>query len=308
MIFGSGKRIEITVDSEVQIENASIASKVEGRRACSLEDESFGNGRWVKYPFPDDSICMSVENDFEGGGFSNYMPKYNATMTPPFCWHRDVIDQCCNSCAEMGCRFIVNHRWVTDLRRAGKWFGRWENYECSYDDMGIADIQQCIDRKNISEITVEGASVKEMLKRYIGQKLKGVQLVNKTSTTRKVILDTLKMPHVVWHDSVKEFGTKLDKMKQVNDEALEYYFVTGFYFSSEREPHVVADRSLQFSNLAREKLTPKGYKMINAFDVTAAFTYDSDAQNDGLHITGKSVEKADDDTSYKVVQSVAFAY
>lgn len=173
--------------------------------------------------------------------------------------------------------------------------------------MGIAEIQQCIDRKNISDIALEGMSVKQMLKLYIGQKLKGVQLVKQTSTTRKVVLDTLKMPHVVWHDSVNEFGMKLDEYEQVNDETLEYYFVTGFYFSSEREPHVTADRSLQFSNLAREKLTPKGYKMINAFDVTAAFTYDSDAQNDGLHITGKSDEEIDDDMREKVVQSVTFA-
>lgn len=119
MIFGSGKRIEITVGSEVQIKNASIDSKEEGKRACSLEDESFGNGRWVKYPFPDDSVCMPAETDLEGAGFRNYMPKYNTT-TPPSCWHRDIIDNCCNSCSEMGCKFIVNHRWVTDLRQAGK--------------------------------------------------------------------------------------------------------------------------------------------------------------------------------------------
>ncbi len=287
MIFGSGKRIEITVDSKVQIENASITAKVEGKRACSIEDESFGNGRWVKYPFPDDSVCMPVELDLEEGGFRNYMPKYNGTSMPPFCWHRDNIDKCCNSCAEPGCRFIVNHRWVSDLRQTGKWFGRWENYDCSYDDMGTAEIQQCIDRKNISNIVVKGASVKEMLERYLRQKMKGVQLVTRTAKTRIVLLDTLKMPHVVWHDSVKEFEMKLDDMSHIGGETFEYYFVTGFYFSSEREPHVIADRSLQFSNLAREKLAPKGYKMINAFDVTAAFTFDSDAQNDGLHITGK---------------------
>ena len=131
--------------------------------------------------------------------------------------------------------------------------------------------------------------MKQMLHRYIEQKLNGIQMVKPTAFSRNIVLDTLKMPHVVWHDTVKEFGNKLDAYGEINNETSEYYFVTGFYFSSEREPHVVVDRSLQFSNLAWKKLTPKGYKMINAFDVTAAFTYDSDAQNDGLHITGPPI-------------------
>ena len=243
----------------------------------------------MKYPFPDDSVCMPVERDTENGGFKTYMPKYNGTSMPPYCWHRDNIDQCCNTCGEMGCRFIINHRWVSDLRQSGKWFGRFENYDCRYDDMSSTEIQQCIDRKNISNIQVKGLSVKNMLESYIAQKLKGIEFAEQTQTSRIIYLDTLKMPHVVWHKSMEEFGKELDGYQEVDNEKLEHYFVTGFYFSSEREPHVVADRSLQFSNLAREKLTPKGYKMINGFDVTAAFTFDSDGQNDGLHITGPPI-------------------
>ncbi|KAK1732606.1 hypothetical protein QTG54_016667 [Skeletonema marinoi] len=260
LIFGSGKRIEITVDSKDQIADVSIASKVEEKKACSVEDESFGNGRWVKYPFPDDSVCMPVERDLDNGGFSTYMPKYNGTSMPPFCWHRDNIDRCCNVCGEMGCRFIVTHRWVSDLRQSGKWFGRWENYDCFYDDLSSAEIQHCIDRKNISNIEVKGASVKQMLSRYIEQKLNGIQMVKPTAFSRNIVLDTLKMPHVVWHDAVKVFGNKLDAYGEINNETSEYYFVTGFYFSSEREPHVVVDRSLQFSNLAWKKLTPRATK------------------------------------------------
>ena len=290
LIFGSGKRIEIiTAGSSDQVHNASIASKVEEKRACSVEDESFGNGRWVKYPFPDDSECMPVERDLDNGGYETYMPNYNGTSMPPYCWHRDYIDQCCNKCAEMGCKFIVNHRWVSDLRRDGKWFGRWENYDCYYKDMGSDEIQQCIDKKNISRIELKGASVKKILDGYIKQKLKGIQMAEPTASSRKIFLDTLKMPHVVWHNSVQEFGNELDAYEVIDNETSEYYFVTGFYYSSEREPHVTVDRSLQFSKLAWEKLTPKGYKMINGFDVTAAFTFDSDGQNDGLHITGPPI-------------------
>ena len=66
----------------------------------------------------------------------------------------------------------------------------------------------------------------------------------------------------------------------------ELYWITGFYYTSERELHVVVDRSLQFSRLAWDVLTPKGYRMINALDVTAAFAFDTEGQADGLHIGG----------------------
>ena len=46
----------------------------------------------------------------------------------------------------------------------------------------------------------------------------------------------------------------------------------------EREPHIQVDRSLLFSKIAYDTLTPKGYKMINALDVTAAFAFDTDGQ------------------------------
>ena len=46
----------------------------------------------------------------------------------------------------------------------------------------------------------------------------------------------------------------------------------------EREPHIQVDRSLLFSKIAYDTLTPKGCKMINALDVTAAFAYDTDGQ------------------------------
>ena len=293
LIFGSGKRINITVgtaDEEVDELSTNNITEYDGnKRACSLIDESFGTkGRWVKYQFPDDSVCGPIERDYANDGARNYMPKYNGTKMPPHCWHRDNIDQCCNLCVEPGCKFIVDHRWISDLRRAGKWFGMWEHVDCYHNDLSSADIQQCINRRNISSIELKGASVSEILKRYILQKLSGIKMVESTPDSLDIVLDTLKMPHVIWHKSLEEFRNELNTTYvDLNDTTnREYYFVTGYYYSSEREPHVSADRSLQFSHLAAETLIPKGYKMINAFDVTAAFTFDTDAQNDGLHING----------------------
>jgi hypothetical protein len=43
---------------------------------------------------------------------------------------------------------------------------------------------------------------------------------------------------------------------------------------------------VQVTQLAAEVLTPKGYKMLNALDLSAAWTYDTATQFDGMHIIG----------------------
>ncbi len=97
---------------------------------------------------------------------------------------------------------------------------------------------------------------------------------------RTVFLDTLKMPHLLWHNGVHHYQELLETNfpSVVEDTENEHFFITGFYYTSEREPHVQVDRSLQFSQMAHDVLTPKGYKMINAFDVTSAFAFDTDGQ------------------------------
>lgn len=105
-----------------------------------------------------------------------------------------------------------------------------------------------------------------------------INMMNETSNLI-VTLDTLAMPHLLWGKSVDEHLLALRNFPDVpTDIEIESYFVSGFYYTSEREPHVTVDRSLQYSKLAYDILTPKGYKMINAFDVTAAFAYDTDGQ------------------------------
>ena len=101
-----------------------------------------------------------------------------------------------------------------------------------------------------------------------------------------VTLDTLAMPHLLWGRSIEEYVAELGNFPDMpTDTEIESFFVTGFYYTSEREPHVTVDRSLQYSKLAFDVLSPKGYKMINAFDVTAAFAYDTDGQVSTLYGT-----------------------
>merc|ERR1712029_1093487 len=131
--------------------------------------------------------------------------------------------------------------------------------------------------------STKGASISNMLTGYLNQKLKGIEMTG----DRSIFLDTLKMPHLLWHNNVEKHRQKLeDEFPDVSAAADEHYWLTGFYITSEREPHTQVDRSLQYSKIAWDVLAPRGYRMINAFDVTAAFAFDTDAQSDGLHIDG----------------------
>lgn len=248
-------------------------------RACASDDEKFdsSNGRWVRHVYPDDSECLPMKKDASTLGFKTAMLKYYGDR-PPHCWHRDDLTQIANTCAEPGCKWVVNHRWVTDLKRERKWYGRWKQYQCQYFDLGDNEIQQCIDRKSILSIQLQGASIKQILTSYMSQKLQNINMT--TGGNRTVFLDTLKMPHLLWHKGVQEYQEYLESnfTSVVDDTENEHYWITGFYYTSEREPNVQVDRSLQYSKMAHDILTPKGYKMINAFDLTSAFAFDTDGQ------------------------------
>ncbi len=277
LVFGSGQKVRV-ISSPYKDANASDYA-VNNLPSCLLGDErlDISNGRWVRYPYPDDSFCGSSIRDSSDGSFTIFRLQYFGDKDP-ICWHRDDLTQIANDCAEPGCRFVVDHRWMTDLKRDSKWFGWWKSYTCDYREMGDANIQQCIDLKKISKIETRGASLKAVVDSYLSQKLKNINMT--TNSSNIVVLDTLKMPHLLWHKSVNEHRNDLmnDFPNVTADGEQEYYFLSGFTFTSEREPHVQIDRSLQFSKLAYDILVPKGYKMINAFDVTAAFAFDTDGQ------------------------------
>jgi hypothetical protein len=144
--------------------------------------------------------------------------------------------------------------------------------------MGDNEIQQCVDKKQIARIDLRGMSIRNIIGEYLEPKMANINMMNETSNLI-VTLDTLAMPHLLWGKSVDEHLLALRNFPDVpTDIEIESYFVSGFYYTSEREPHVTVDRSLQYSKLAYDILTPKGYKMINAFDATAAFAYDTDGQ------------------------------
>jgi len=284
LVFGSGMKVSILSATSAATYGSSAA---EDPPSCLLDDEKLdvSNGRWVQYPYPDASVCSEMVEDTSPAGFRSFRPQYRSDE-PPHCWYREDLSKIATSCAETGCTWVIKHRWMTDLKRETQWFGMWEPYDCGYRIMGDDEIQQCIDQKNISKIDVRGASISEIVTDYMSQKLQRINMTDETTGMHSVVLDTLKMPHVLWHMSVDEWRKNLESFPDMSDSEDEYYWVTGFYYTSEREPHVRVDRSLQYSKLAWDILTPKGYKMINAFDLSAAFAFDTDGQADGMHILG----------------------
>jgi hypothetical protein len=283
LVYGSGRNVEIVESSSSQTEEP-----VKETRQCTLDDEQLqvSNGRWVTYPFPDESLCPPMK-DASDGGFRSFIADYTGDM-PISCWHREDICQTALVCGEMHCSETINHRWITSLKKETRWYGLWESYDCKYHDITNQEIQACISTKNISKIAVSGASISAILEKYVKQRIRDLQFANDVPESKKVIIDTLKMPHLLWHNNQESYLAELHAMPNITED-VEHYFVTGFYYTSEREPHVQVDRSLLYSQLAWEVLTPKGYKMINGFDVTAAFAFDTAGQFDGLHIIGPPI-------------------
>ena len=78
-----------------------------------------------------------------------------------------------------------------------------------YADLGDELLQQCVDRKNISKIEMRGHSIKNMVERYVKQKLKNITL-SKAENARPVVLDTLGLSHIMWHSSVDQFRLQLE--------------------------------------------------------------------------------------------------
>ncbi|KAL7476204.1 hypothetical protein ACHAW6_002082 [Cyclotella cf. meneghiniana] len=262
LVFGSG--------STITVEYTVVETLDEVQLQCTLEDEKLdvSNGRWVRYPYPNVTECGELIPEDITGEWRDFCPKYDGDR--PHCWWREDVTKIATICG----RDVFSHRWITDIRKESNWFGRWELKGCTFRDMGDKEVQQCIDEKNITSILTEGASIKAVVDSYLAQKLKNIRMVNATSVGhegRTINLSTLKMPHLLWAHPLDEYRKMLEaEFSDVTDSNNEYYFMTGFYYSSEREPH--------------------GYKMLNGFDVSAAFSFDTGGQGDGMHIIGPPIK------------------
>ena len=135
LVYGSRRNVEIVKSRSGQTEEP-----VKETRQCTLDDEwlQVSNGRWVTYPFPDESLCPPMK-DASDGGFRNFIADYTGDM-PISCWHWEDTSQTALVCGEMHCKETINHnhRWITSLKKEMGWYGLWESYDCKFKKYRLA--------------------------------------------------------------------------------------------------------------------------------------------------------------------------
>jgi hypothetical protein len=253
---------------------------------CTLDNELFDrhSGRWVREAWLDIKRCPRLMG-FDPNRESFEIIRFDGTH--PHCWHRDDFSVVGQRCLEMNCRFIKQEsKWRSHLHEETKFFGYWKNYDCDYMEYTNLQLQQCIDTKKIGKFKTEGRSISEFLNEYLIQRMENINLY-KGSDAKTVILDTLSLLHNFGPD----FAETLKARPNVG-ELEEIFWVTGFYLSSEREPGAIGPAVERYSRIAYDVLQSKGYKMLQVYDLSAAFTFDTATQSDGMHIVGPPMKMA----------------
>jgi hypothetical protein len=165
--------------------------------------------------------------------------------------------------------------------------GVWRQTSCDYYEYTNQLLQQCIDQRKITEFQVTGRSIAEYINQYLQMRLQGLELYDKEDKKQgiKITLSTLSLLHLSLSTN-EELRQHFSEMDDIDPTREEFYWMSGYYLSSERDTYAITDRMVQVTQLAAEVLTPKGYKMLNALDLSAAWTYDTATQFDGMHIIG----------------------
>jgi hypothetical protein len=274
--------------------NTATATAVERQEVpllplCTIDNEGLAksNGRWVREPWPGTDMCpstMEVDRDFNEA--FKIMKNDGAH---PHCWHRDDLSLIGHDCVEMNCRFIEREaKWISPLHEEKRWFGVWRPYDCDYLEFTDSQLQQCVSNRKIKKMKTEGASIARYIREYLELRLKNITMHDASDPEAiEVTIDTLKLLHL--NGAVSMLENRLNKMPIVGKNE-EYYWVTGFFLTSERETHVHVPRMDLFNHHVPAILDPKGYKMINTYDMSAGFAYESATQFDGMHFIGPSMK------------------
>jgi hypothetical protein len=257
---------------------------------CKLGNEMFDrhSGRWVREAWPDTKVCPRLMNfNPERKKAKFQIEEFDGAH--PHCWHRDNFTDIGRNCIELNCRFITeDSKWRSQLHEETNFFGYWKNYDCDYMEYTNEQLQHCVDTKKIGKFKTEGRSIAEFLNEYLKQRMDGINLYNGTAATT-VTLSTLTLLHL--SSTGPDFVKKMEARPKVG-ELEEIFWVTGSYLSSEREPGARGPLMEHASRIAYDILEPKGYKMLQVYDLAAAFTYDTATQSDGMHIIGPPMKMA----------------
>lgn len=242
-------------------------------------------GRWVRKPWPDVTMCPhDMERDPDN---SEQFVIMKHDPQHPQCYHRDNLSIVGHNCIEMNCQFITQEsKWMTSsLHLEKNWYGTFEQYKCQYFyDYTDDELQTCIDERKIFAIDGSGFSIWHFLRQYLYQRIANLTMYdNKDDDGLEIHLSSLALTHVplnTLRDSLTNDRPVLDPNK------MEFYWVNSLFMSSEREQEARGIVQQMKSDIAQEVLGPKNYRMLNLYDMTKAFSYDTATQMDGLHIIG----------------------
>jgi hypothetical protein len=256
---------------------------------CTATVERMGNskGRWVHERFPDGDECpLPYEQD---PGFSARFPIHKHDGEHPHCWNREDITQIGELCVEMNCAFIDTSRYWNSRARVKDWYGVWREKDCDYLEFTDKQLQQCITAKKIINLKVEGQSIAENLKVFIDQRMAPLTLYSNLGDPESLVVTVTTLS--LLHHTMESDSTVRGFLGRLPDatKRRQLFYMSGYFTSSEREPYTHMERMKSLSQLADEVLIPKGYTPLNAFDPSAAWTYDADGQRDGMHIIGPPI-------------------
>jgi len=258
---------------------------------CSLDEKV--NGRWVDVK-ENETQCSEFKPDTKYGG---QFPLQSFSKTDPgVCWFREDINDIATRCLEGDCPNLKKaSQWrdsnVIQKVENSKYWGSWVPYEkCRYHLFTASELQNCITKKKINKIVCDGRSISRFLNVYVKQRADGINFYQ-GSDGADVLISTLRLPHRIWNDSYEVIKKRLKNMIPASSKHLKY-FLSGMYISSERESHVLDDRAAHVTDtLSSPILKAKGWKEVNWHDISAAFTYESATQGDGLHIVGTPMKQ-----------------
>jgi len=265
-----------------------IQSQAQTQNLCKIDTESSvnHNGRWVRKPWPTKQECPNImERDPDKERFD--IMKFDGNN--PHCWHRDDFSNVGNRCMEYQCQWIEPlSRWRSSIHEEKYWYGNWQHDSgCSYSEYTDEQLQLCVDRRKLYGFEVEGSSIATYMNEYLSQRLKNITLYDNNNQTdgTKITLSSFSLLHKMddrqkWEDMLKLQRNITQSSKE------EFYWFNGSFLSSERDLWAFVSIMPDFNLMAEKILQPKGYKMLNAFDMSAAFTYDIATQSDGMHIIG----------------------
>ena len=253
---------------------------------CQHDDELMdnSNGRWVKEAWPNETQCP-----LEFGYDTEFNGRFKITKSDPdhpHCWHRDDLSVVGYKCGEMNCHFIwEGSRWTSSFREE-QFMSVWRQYSCDYYEYTDEQLQQCLDVKKIAEFKFDGQSVARSFEQNVRLRLQNLELYNHTlPDAKKVTLSTLKLLHETTHADKDILASWMKHYKNMTETPNHFFYIAnGFYLTSERETFCFVDRMRQFNYMLEGYFLPRGYHVLNAFDVSKAVSYETAGQFDGMHL------------------------